>query len=197
MHHSRLRFAVRGACLLAGALAVSFATGLTQPDTAEHESSPETALHFWAGEWDCYSANTGQLSGRNVLELRVNGKVLHEAWQSEGQSYIGESWNHYDAAAGAWRQLWVDQQGAVFSGTADVSGDEGSTEDGLLFEGDQIQPNGSVTKIRMHVRPIAHGWVRQTGTQLGDNDEWTPRYDLIYVPKGEPYDPDRLEDPSN
>ncbi|MFG0306039.1 MAG: hypothetical protein ACF8Q5_07470 [Phycisphaerales bacterium JB040] len=197
MRHARLGFPARAACLL-GALAATLAAGLAMPDAAErHADSPETALHFWAGEWDCYSVSDGRLSGRNVLELRVNGKVLHEAWASEGQDYIGESWNHYDASARVWRQLWVDQQGNVFSGAADASDEQRSPGDGLLFEGEQIKPDGDVTQIRMHVRPVAEGWVRQTGTQLGDNGEWTPRYDLVYVPEGEPFDPAKLKAPNN
>ncbi len=147
------------------------------------------ALRFWVGDWDCYSTS-GQLSGRNTLELRVGGNVIHESWTPEGGGPPGESWNWFDPAEGTWNQLWVSAGGVRthFVGTPMGSG--------VLFEGTQTQATGTTARVRMHVRPITDGRVQQTGTQLDEaSGAWQPRYDLIYVPKGEPFEgePDASE----
>ncbi len=141
-----------------------------------------TALRFWVGAWECYSPS-GQINGRNTLELRVGGHVIHESWTPEGGGPPGESWNWFDPATGNWNQVWVSGGGVR---THFVGTPEGK---GVMFEGTQTLANGNTAKVRMHVRPIEGGRVRQTGTQYDEpSDSWQPRYDLIYVPKGEPFD---------
>lgn len=140
------------------------------------------ALRFWVGEWACYSTS-GQLNGRNTLELRVGGNVIHESWTPEGGGPPGESWNWYDPATGSWNQLWVSAGGVRTHFVGSPMGD------GVMFEGTQTQANGTTSRVRMHVRPIEDGRVQQTGTEFDAASEtWQPRYDLIYVPKGEPFD---------
>jgi hypothetical protein len=142
-----------------------------------------TRLQFWVGEWDCYSARQGTLSGRNTLTLRQNGTVIHEQWQAAGATGgPGESWNCFDRARGVWRQVWVDGGGGVidFVGTPQ--------DNGVLFEAKKPDALGRVERIRMFVRPIEDGRVRQTGTRsMDDGRTWQPRYDLIYVPKGQAF----------
>ncbi len=159
-------------------------------DAKHGANAPEAALQFWVGNWDVYSAKTGKLAGHNKLSYRVNKQVIHERWESVGDSYSGESWNHYDPIAKAWRQTWLGSSGDVTQFIADTKSDA----DGVMFVGKAFNPkNGdSYTHHKMHVRPIGDGWVRQTGVASKDDGAtWTVEYDLIYVPKGEKFD---LED---
>ncbi|GJM20000.1 MAG: hypothetical protein DHS20C14_22130 [Phycisphaeraceae bacterium] len=144
--------------------------------------SMPTLLRFWVGDWDVYSAASGQLNGRNTLELRVGGNAIHEAWTPVGGGSPGESWNWYDAAKGTWNQVWVDGSGVstTFAGSP--------KDGGILFEGTQVNASGATQLARMHVRPIADGRVQQTGTQSTDGGAtWTPSYDLIYIKSGEDF----------
>ena len=147
----------------------------------EHPGGVAAALHFWVGQWDCYDAS-GNLNGHNTLEFRVDKKVVHESWSPEGGGSVGESWNWFDPAKDAWHQVWVDASGlsTQFVGTV--------KDEGVMFEGTQIAPDGTTSLVRMFVRPIENGRVQQTGTQSADEGKtWQPRYDLTYVPKGQAY----------
>jgi hypothetical protein len=160
-------------------------------DSAEKASGmTPKGLHFWVGEWDCYSAKNGKLMGRNTLAFRVNKHVIHEQWKSEGAPYMGESWNHFDPIKKVWRQTWVGSGGDVTRFAADAETDV----DGVMFVGKSFNPqqDGEKSLHKMHVRPIADGMVRQTGsTSKDDGATWTVSYDLIYVKKGTDF---KLED---
>lgn len=147
----------------------------------EHPGGAATALHFWVGEWDCYD-QSGNLNGHNTLAFRVNDKVIHESWSPEGGGSKGESWNWFDPAKDAWHQVWVDANGLSTQFVGSLK------DDGVLFEGTQVAPDGTTTLVRMFVRPVENGYVQQTGTRSTDEGKtWEPRYDLTYVPKGKAY----------
>ena len=140
-------------------------------------------LHFWIGEWDCYSAKTRKLNGRNDLVARVGDTVIHEIWTPVGGGPGGESWNYFDPASRTWRQHWIDPSGRafVFVGTR--------KEGGILYEGPHLDGKPSPDRRRMFIRPIGDGRVQQTGTRSSDGGKtWSAEYDLVYVPRGEPYE---------
>lgn len=146
-------------------------------------SPDRTLLRFWVGEWDVYDAATGARAGENTFTLRNGDLFILEQWR-DTQGGSGESFNYYDPAMGKWKQVWADANGVVeFVGTR-----EG---DGVLFEGERLVPGAAAPVLnRMHVRPIGAGRVRQTGSLWDDKSQsWAPRYDLIYVPRGEAYEP--------
>ncbi|MFT5422548.1 MAG: hypothetical protein ACI89L_000313 [Phycisphaerales bacterium] len=117
----------------------------------------------------------------------MKNNVLHESWTATNNT-TGESWNYYNANKGTWRQIWVDDNGIALEMDAPVTGER--PDGGVLFEGDQIRKDGTLARTRMHVRPVGDGWVRQTGTGTRDGGQtWRPLYDLVYVPKGESFDP--------
>lgn len=139
-------------------------------------------LHFWVGEWDCYSAKTGKLNGTNDLTARLNDKVIHELWTPVGGGPGGESWNYYNPTTGTWRQHWIDGNGVpfVFDGTPQGQG--------ILYEGPVNDGKPNPNRRRMFIRPIGDGRVQQTGTVSNDNGKtWKPNYDLVYVPRGEAF----------
>jgi hypothetical protein len=148
-------------------------------------TAAETALHFWVGQWDCYGATTGTLSGTNTLSFRVGNKVVHESWTTAGGQFSGESWNVYNRDTNSWEQTWVDISGARLFMSAPCNDD---SVEGLMFEGENIVPGEKPKKTRMHVRPTENGRVIQTGyTSTNGGKTWTQEYELIYVPKGEAY----------
>lgn len=151
----------------------------------------DSALHFWVGEWDCYSAQDGNLVGRNILEFRAGTNAIHESWKSEGDSYAGEAWAHYDPRSGTWKQIWTGANGDL----AEYESDPEVEVDGLYFVGSSYQAsNGKVEARRMHLRRIGEGRLRHTGMASDDNGAtWIVKYDLIYVPRGEAFE---LEDMS-
>lgn len=153
--------------------------------------SASAALHFWVGAWDCYSAKDGKLVGRNTLKFRVGKRAIHESWVSEGDSYAGESWTHFDPRSGTWKQIWTGANGDLAEFESDPSSD---VEHGLSFVGSAFAAAQSRTEMRrMHVRPIGDGRLRHTGTASSDDgDTWIVKYDLIYVPKGEQFELEEL-----
>lgn len=139
-------------------------------------------LHFWIGEWDCYSNSTGLLNGRNNLEARLGETVIHEMWTPVGRSAGGESWNYYDPQTRTWRQHWMNPNGQPFVYVGKP------VEEGILFEGPRLDGTENQLRKRMFIRPIGNGRVQHTGTKSADGGKtWQPEYDLIYVPRGEAF----------
>ncbi len=166
------------------------ASASAKADGSDAGDDNKKALHFWVGDWDVYSVKTGELAGRNSLSYRVGKHVIHELWASEGDSYTGESWNHFDPYKKAWRQMWIGSGGDV----SEFYQDTDSDVDGVLFVGKGYNPDdGKYSMSKMHVREMSNGWVRQTGSRsTDDGSTWVIRYDLVYVPKGEEYDPEKM-----
>ena len=141
------------------------------------------ALFFWVGEWDCYTPG-GALSGKNDLVPRNGETVIHEIWQPVQGGPGGESWNYYDPLTRTWRQHWMSPDGTPFVYV-------GKPRDGgILFEGPHLDGKPSPNRKRMFIRPIGAGRVQQTGTKTSDGGTtWQPDFDLIYVPRGEAFQP--------
>jgi Tetratricopeptide repeat len=153
-------------------------------------SEAEKAMHFWVGDWDCYSSSNGTLSGKNTLSFRVGKNVIHESWESDGQQYSGESWNVYDRSSNSWKQTWSDSMGNVIYLEAPLSTESSEEYEGLMFEGTNVSPGKETSMLRMHVRPVDDGRVMQTGFSSKDKGKtWKQEYELLYVPSGEPYSP--------
>ncbi|MCA9272742.1 MAG: tetratricopeptide repeat protein [Phycisphaerales bacterium] len=152
------------------------------------ENAPASAMHFWVGQWDCYSPN-GVLSGTNHLELVNNDMFIHEQW-TNAQGQEGQSFNYYDIEHGVWRQIWVDP-GRQLEMTA-----EPTTPGRLLFEGENYDQAGNRSLRRMLVQKLDGGRVLQEGRASNDEGKtWTIAYRLVYMPKGEPFNGEGLPEP--
>lgn len=147
-------------------------------------NAPASAMHFWVGEWDCYTPN-GQLSGTNHLELVNNNMFIHEQWKT-AQGQEGQSFSYYDIEHGVWRQIWVDP-GRQLEITA-----EPTTPGELLFEGRNFDQAGELSLRQMLVRALGDGRVYQEGRASADGKEWTVTYRLVYMPKGQPFNGEDL-----
>ncbi len=150
-------------------------------------SPDDTLLRFWLGEWDVYGAASGTRAGENSFTLRNGGLFILEQWR-DSQGGTGESFNYFDPALGKWKQVWSDKNGLVeFVGTRQGAG--------VLFEGERVNAQSAKTRVRMHVRPVGQGRVRQTGSRWDEaSQSWQTQYDLIYVPDGEAYEPDAAQE---
>lgn len=132
---------------------------------------------FWIGEWKVFNP-AGVQVGESSVKLILDECVIFENWTNRVGSE-GKSFNMYDAAAGIWRQTWVDQNG---SWTEFRGGWNGSH---MRITTDNVkQTDGSLKKRRMTFTPMEDGSVRQHG-EMSDDDgkSWTTEYDLTYRKK--------------
>jgi hypothetical protein len=154
---------------------------LTAPTAAAGAAScdaPEfRQFDFWLGDWDVRAG--GQPVGSNRIERAHDGCVLVEHWT--GRSGVtGTSLNAFDAAAGRWRQTWVDSSGTV-----------------LLLEGGRVGPamvlRGALpdpaaagpAPQRLTWTPLPDGGVRQHWEKSVDGGtSWTTVFDGHYQRRG-------------
>ena len=93
--------------VLAAALICSLCLTAQSPCATEGHDG----FDFWIGEWDVYDYSGDTLVGRNSIAKILGNCVLEESWTGLGGS-VGKSFNTYDARAGEWTQLWVDNFGS-------------------------------------------------------------------------------------
>lgn len=142
----------------------------------------EAAVHrqfdFWVGTWDVFKPD-GSLAGRNRIEKRYNGCVLHEQYETPS-GYLGESLNAHDAGRRLWHQTWVDNGGTLLLL-------EGALRDGsMVMEGSATATDGKVTRHRITWTPNRDGSVRQHWQSAADGAGWTTVFDGRYVRVAEP-----------
>ncbi len=141
----------------------------TQPCTA-----PEyRQFDFWIGEWVVRNADR-QVVGRNVIEKRFNGCVLHEHWTG-ARGNTGESFNTWDARRGVWHQTWVDGSGTLLLL-------EGGLVDGAMVLGQTgTGRDGNPVTHRITWTPLEDGRVRQHWQASRDGGEsWNAVFDGYY-----------------
>ncbi|MDX1643243.1 MAG: hypothetical protein R3244_02675 [Thermoanaerobaculia bacterium] len=160
-------------------LALVLATShlVAQPASPCGEADPYGALDFWVGEWRVVNAE-GATVGTNRIEKRQAGCLIEENWSSAGGG-TGQSMNYYDPAAGLWKQHWVDGRGTVvhYAGTV--------TDGVLVYEGQHIRADGTVTMARVRLEPIEEGRLHHLIEHSPDGgDTWTNYFDATYVPLG-------------
>jgi hypothetical protein len=93
----------------AAALVPARAAAQAAPATPGCPAPEHRQFDFWVGHWDVRMPD-GRLAGTNHIERALGGCALVERWTGAGPSR-GLSINFYDAAAGRWRQSWIDNQG--------------------------------------------------------------------------------------
>jgi len=159
---------------LGPALAQEAAAPAPQPPPC---SGPEyRQFDFWAGEWDVVPAQPKKPNpqpSHSRITVILGGCVVKEEYSTPG-GYEGTSLSYYDAASKAWKQTWVDNQGApvIFSG---------GFEDGRMVLDEA--PDGNI-RGRISWTPLPDGRVRQLweGSEDGGKS-WKPKFDGIYTPR--------------
>ena len=130
---------------------------------------------FWIGDWDVTKPD-GKPAGTNLIRPILGGCVLHESWKGQG-SFVGESFNVYDARRKVWHQTWVDGAGNVLMM-------DGKFEDGRMTLADR----NSINEISWTPNP--DGSVRQHWrTSMDGGRTWTTAFDGKYVRSNRPQPP--------
>lgn len=137
-------------------------------------------LDFWVGAWDVYYTGSEGMAGRSTIERIYNDCAIRETW-SPFDMNDGGSVSSYDAAAGMWRQTWVDS-------TAERIDYAGRFENGRMVFLAERPPRPGERSRQTRVTQWREGdLVRQTGeTSTDGGRSWTPSYDYTYRPHGTP-----------
>jgi hypothetical protein len=141
-------------------------------------------LDFWVGEWDAeFTLPDGSIghAENRITRDEYGDCVIAEHFRqpgggANGGDYIGASWSIYDRPTRSWRQMWVDNGGAMF----DLKGGP-VTGQPHVFELATIDPRGPGRRImRMiweNVTPAAFTWRWQAQQPDGSwKDAWVIRY---------------------
>lgn len=149
-------------------------SGRAQDATDERCSAQEyRQFDFWVGEWEVRNPD-GDLVGRNTVRRILGGCVLHESWTGTDGS-TGESFNIYDARAGAWHQTWVDNSGLLLELNGELAGDA------MVLRGELPAPDGGASLQRITWTPADDGSVRQLWERSTDGAaSWSTVFDGIY-----------------
>ena len=146
-----------------------------KPDTDWTSLPPRRQFDFWVGKWDAINA-VGKKLGTNVITKREGGFIIHESWtNAEGKT--GQSINYYDPGLKKWRQDWVSAEAVVHY--------IGEVRDGAMhYEGENIKQDGTITKTRCTLTPLADGRIHHLIKHSADDGEtWTTYFNAHYVPQ--------------
>lgn len=167
------------ACLLATACAVQPLPSASQSEApvamqSVCEGDKYRQFDFWLGQWDVFTSD-GKRVGRNSIEARHNGCVLHESYQTIGH-FSGESLNIFDASRGVWHQTWTDSSGTLLRLEGGLQGAS------MVLEGQTRNPEGERVSNRITWTPNADGTVRQHWEVRTTATDWTDAFDGLYRP---------------
>ncbi len=136
-------------------------------------NASQRAFDFWIGSWDVRSPE-GRIVGTNRIERILDGCVLLENWSGAGGS-AGKSFNYFDPGTDEWRQLWVDAAGGHMEYRGTVS------NGAMRFEGGNVRPDGTASRMRMTFTPLGDGRVRQyIEESVDDGATWATWFDGYY-----------------
>jgi hypothetical protein len=141
-------------------------------------SRPEyRQFDFWIGDWDV-TAPGGKVVGHSHIESILDGCVIAEHWDSEGNTQgDGKSYNIYNADLKRWEQYWVDASGSRLS----LAG--GLVDGNMVLEGRQDLPgkDGVHRRERITWTANADGSVRQLWESSKDDGKtWSVAFDGLY-----------------
>jgi hypothetical protein len=131
-------------------------------------------LDFWLGSWTVIDARTDKAVGTSDITSTFRGCALQERFAA-ADSFEGGSLSMWDCARREWVQFGTGSTGArrMFAGRWD------GTKISLLTQ--QDRPDASTLLIRMHLKPLDGGQVRQWSETSSDyGATWRIRYDYIY-----------------
>ena len=77
----------------------------------------ENAFDFWVGDWDVHWINpdSSYTYGDNLIEKRLDGKVIQEHFIDSISGFMGTSISVYGIADSIWHQSWADNAGGYFN----------------------------------------------------------------------------------
>lgn len=141
-------------------------------------STPEyRQLDFWVGEWDLAWGENG--GGTNTITRTLDGCVIQEEFADltpGGSGLRGTSVSTYDAAAGEWKQTWVDNTGSYLDFTGGMSGDT------LILARTAISREGQPFQQRMWWGDLERDRLAWHWERSADNGKtWEPLWTIRYT----------------
>jgi hypothetical protein len=129
---------------------------------------------FWVGRWTVNPTGKDRVVADSLIE-KVYGCGIRENWMPKVPNGDGGSLSIYVPGQKAWRQTWIDAQGAY----TDYKG--GWDGHAMVLTADQPGPDGKPGLGRMIYTVGADGSVRQAGSASKDGGKtWTPTFDFTY-----------------
>ena len=129
---------------------------------------------FWVGDWVVYAK--GKMAGFNKIVKLERGCIIRENWKSVENSFTGSSYNFYDKSDKKWKQVWIDNQGAVL----ELSG-EFKDNKMIMQSEEKTNENGKNLINRITWFKNEDGTVRQLWEQSGDGGlAFTTSFDGLY-----------------
>jgi hypothetical protein len=126
-------------------------------------------LDFWVGEWDLVYPGGG---GQNHIGKVMKGCVIEENFNGGPNGLIGHSVSVYQKASGAWRQVWVDDEGSFI----DLIG--GPVGDKFIFSTVRMPGAGYARMVFENIKPDSLTWRWQKSSDEGKTykDAWVIQY---------------------
>jgi len=140
-----------------------------EPPPADCSAAEYRAFDFWVGAWNVSS--DGQYAGTNDVTAEYGGCALREHWQgSDGGK--GTSLNGYDRKTQRWKQLWIDDRGALVELV-------GGLEDEAMVMSSK-EPGNDGRNHRVSWTPQPDGDVRQLWQSRRGDENWVTVFDGRY-----------------
>jgi hypothetical protein len=142
-------------------------------------AAPEfRALDFWIGRWRVETPG-GRHAGDSLIEPVLEGCALIERWTgiflTTGRVQRGIGLHRYDAAAGQWRQAWVDDTGTTLDSL-------GRQHEGRIVYAERDPASGMPARVSLARLP--DGRVEQIGERWDEATRgWHTAFHLIYLPE--------------
>ncbi|MGH7531665.1 MAG: hypothetical protein ACREL4_00120 [Gemmatimonadales bacterium] len=129
---------------------------------------------FWVGEWNVTDSAGTTPYGTNSVTREEGGCLIHEHWTGSNGG-TGQSFNFYNAARGAWTQVWVASSGGQLHLVGKFAG-------GVMgLQETSTGPGGVPMLQRITWTPEPDGRVRQLWQQSqGGGKTWTVGFDGWY-----------------
>lgn len=165
-----------GLIILAAAFALS--AGAQSGNNCQCCTEIGLQFNFLVGDWEVLDT-AGRVISTSSVDAMHDNCVIQENWKSAGFGFTGTSYNFYDAGAGEWVQVWVDNNG----GNLLLRG--GIKEGSMVLESEATpRPQGGSSYNRITWTPNDDGTVRQlweTSTDYGAS--WSVLFDGLYKKK--------------
>jgi hypothetical protein len=139
-------------------------------------------LDFWVGEWDLTwpGENQGEVArGTNSIKHTMDGCVVEENFSGgDSMKLRGMSVSLFDATAGKWKQIWVDNEGSYLDFV-------GGFKDGqMILAREAVRPDGTRIIQRMvfkNIGPNELDWSWEASKDGGKT--WTVQWPIHYKRK--------------